>query len=110
MRSPWGELVGEQCCLEPGIRSATVTASSRVQCLELTHDALERMLVARPRVASQVLSALLEDLSERVRGVELRIVEIVGGVAAPARPSSLAFASPPPSTWERLRSRFVGTG
>ena len=117
-----GNLLSEHCCLEPGFRSATVAATSRVLCLELTHDALERMLYARPRVASQLLGAILEDLSERVREVELRIATMVDGEAEappPPRPSPipprlsqppsvqpLSFVTPPPSAWERLRSRF----
>lgn len=119
-----GNVLGERCCLEPGFRSATVVATSRVLCLELTHDALDRMLYARPRVASQLLAAILEDLSERVRDVELRIAAIVDGEVeapppSPPRPSPLPprpseppssfpppFAPPPPSAWERLRSRF----
>lgn len=120
-----GDLVGEQCCLEPGLRSATIVAASRVVCLELTHDALHRMLFARPRVASQLLYALLEDLTERVRDVELRIAEIVDGgdassrpSSSPGRPSKIPSSPPlpgrsssppsPPSSspWERLRSHF----
>lgn len=132
-----GDVIGEQCCLEPGPRSATLVATSRVLCLELTREALDRMMYARPRIASRLLGAILQDLSERLRAVDHRIAEVVDGDVAPraapaspvsprpspvpprpspvpprpspARPSQPpAFTPPPPSAWERLRARFGG--
>lgn len=119
-----GDVIGEHCCLDPGHRSATAVATSRVLCLELTRDALDRMTSARPRLASLLLGEILRALSERLRTVDRRIAEIVDGDASPslARPSPTPsrpsqppslrpsqpppFSPPPPSAWERLRARF----
>ena len=104
-----GDVLGEHSCLDPGPRSATVTATARTLCLELSDDALERMIVARPEVASRLLGVIIRETAQRLKAVDLRIVDAVEGRVPFAPPPPRApTLRPPPSSWERLRARFGG--
>ena len=54
-----GDFFGEVAVLRDGLRSATVTAATRLRCLVLSDDALERLLVAHPRVGVNMLREVL---------------------------------------------------
>jgi CRP/FNR family cyclic AMP-dependent transcriptional regulator len=101
-----GDVIGEQSCLDPAPRSATVTAVTAALALELTRDELDRMARELPRVASLLLGVIIQELTDRLRAVDRRI-DAELGVGAPPR------ATPPPpstrpSTWQRLAERFRG--
>lgn len=54
-----GDFFGEAAVLSDGLRSATVTAETPLRCLVLTDDALERLLIAHPRVGINLLREVL---------------------------------------------------
>ena len=54
-----GDFFGEVAVLRDGLRSATVTAETRLRCLVLSDDSLERLLVAHPRVGVNMLREVL---------------------------------------------------
>lgn len=111
-----GDVLGEQSCIDPAPRSATVRATSRVLCLELPRAQLDRMAAERPRLASHLLGVIIQALTDRLRAVDRRIAATLDGSATPssappppARPSQPPSLEPPrPSAWERLRARFGG--
>ncbi len=105
-----GDVIGEQSCLDPGLRSVTVTAATDALVLELTRAELDRMARELPRVASVLLGVIIQELTERLRGVNRRIDMELGVDVAPRAP---APSTPPPpptrsSTWQRLTERFRG--
>ncbi|MBK6530446.1 MAG: cyclic nucleotide-binding domain-containing protein [Deltaproteobacteria bacterium] len=94
--SSWGasscDVIGEQACLDPAPRSATVTATSTSVAAELTRAELDRMSRELPRVASLLLGMVIQGLTERLRSVDRRIESELeslgrGGVTA-RRPSA----------------------
>ena len=54
-----GDFFGEVAVLRNGLRSATVTAETRLRCLVLSNDSLEQLLVAHPRVGVNMLREVL---------------------------------------------------
>lgn len=54
-----GDFFGEVAVLRNGLRSATVTAETRLRCLVLSNDSLEKLLVAHPRVGVNMLREVL---------------------------------------------------
>ena len=54
-----GDFFGEVAVLRDGLRSATVTAATRLRCLVLSNDSLEQLLVAHPRVGLNMLREVL---------------------------------------------------
>ena len=54
-----GDFFGEVAVLRDGLRSATVTAETRLRCLVLSNDSLEQLLVAHPRVGVNMLREVL---------------------------------------------------
>ncbi len=57
-----GEMFGELSLFDPGPRTATATAVTDTNLLELGHENLEPWLLARPEVASHLLAALARRL------------------------------------------------
>ena len=54
-----GDFFGEVAVLRDGLRSATVTAETKLRCLVLSNDSLEKLLVAHPRVGLNMLREVL---------------------------------------------------
>lgn len=54
-----GDFFGEVAVLRDGLRSATVTAETRLRTLVLSNDSLEQLLVAHPRVGVNMLREVL---------------------------------------------------
>ena len=107
-----GDVIGEQACLDPAPRSATVTATSTSVAAELTRAELDRMSRELPRVASLLLGMVIQGLTERLRSVDRRIESELeslgrGGVTA-RRPSAPPPPPPADSMWQRLAHRFRG--
>lgn len=102
-----GDVVGEQACLDPAARSATITATSTVIGAELTREELDRMSRELPRVASLLLRVIIRALADRLRAVDRRI-EAELGIAARPVSSPPPASSESPSIWQRLASRFRG--
>ena len=108
-----GDVVGEQACLDPAPRSATITATTTTVAVELTRAELDRMSRELPRVASLLLGMIIQGLTERLRSVDRRIEselnQLGRGDGPPRRPSVPPPSSPPPSSmWQRLADRFRG--
>lgn len=101
-----GDVIGEQSCLDPAPRSATVTATTAALALELTRDELDRMARELPRVASVLLGVIIQETTDRLRAVDRRIDAELGV------DRSLRATPPPPATrlsaWHRLAERFRG--
>ena len=102
-----GDVIGEQACIDPAPRSATVIATSNVLVVELTRTSLDRMSRELPRVASLLLGVIIQELTERLRGVDRRIDAELGVKAPPPTipPPVLPVAA---SAWQRLAARFRG--
>lgn len=58
-----GDFFGEVAVLSDGLRSATVSAETPLRCLVLSDDALERLLVAHPRVSVNMLREVVTRFS-----------------------------------------------
>lgn len=108
-----GDVIGEQACLDPAPRSATVTATTHAVAVELTRVELDRMSRELPRVASLLLGLIIQDITDRLRSVDRRIEAELSALGradgAPRRPSVPPLAPPPSnSIWQRLAHRFRG--
>lgn len=63
-----GDFFGEVAVLRDGLRSATVTAETKLRCLVLSDDSLEQLLVAHPRVGVNMLREVLGRFPEAGNG------------------------------------------
>ena len=63
-----GDFFGEIAVLRDGLRSATVTAETKLRCLVLSNDSLEKLLVAHPRVGVNMLREVLGRFPEAAPG------------------------------------------
>ena len=67
-----GELVGEMAVLEPGPRSATVTAMEETEAVELSREDLNATMTFYPEVTASLLTLLIrrlhttDELAERL--------------------------------------------
>jgi CRP-like cAMP-binding protein len=102
-----GDVIGEQACLDPAPRSATVTATSPSVVVELTRAELDRMSRELPRAASLLLGVILQGLTERLRAVDRRVEAELGHGAPPAARAP-SVPPPAPTMWQRLAQRFRG--
>jgi len=62
-----GDLFGEMSLVEPGPRSASVTAMSATFVFRLPHDALRALIAEDAQAASVLLVQIVKVLSDRVR-------------------------------------------
>lgn len=103
-----GEVVGEMAAVDPGERSATVTAATETLVYELSRSGLKELRQTCPPAASAIVSAIIGDVTRRLRRIDARIElelspEGVHTPPPPARraPSAIMAASrgrprPPP--------------
>lgn len=64
-----GNVLGEVALLDGQPRSAQCTALSPVRAAGLTRAALQRLLDEHPKVAAKLMIALVQRITERVRGM-----------------------------------------
>lgn len=103
-----GDVIGEQSCLDPAPRSASLIATRDTLAMELTRPALERIALALPRVASCLVGLIVRALSSRLRAIDERIESELGDHARPSpRPSTPPPASAPRPLSERARAPRV---
>lgn len=62
-----GNMFGELALLEGGKRTADVVAATDVECLVLTHEALDILSEQSPELASHLVFAVARSLAERLR-------------------------------------------
>lgn len=78
------EVVGEMAFLDPGPRSATVTAETEAVAYELSHDTMEVLRQRAPAVVGAIVTAVIRDVTRRLRSLDARIaVEIDHDEASP---------------------------
>jgi len=68
-----GEVFGEMCLIEPGPRSATVTAVADTECVVTTYEEFIAALDKDPRQAIQFMQTLvrrLRRMNDRITGVD----------------------------------------
>jgi CRP-like cAMP-binding protein len=68
-----GELLGELSLFDPGLRTATATAVTEVEVLQMGHDELARWLATTPAVAEHLLRAL----ARRMRRTNEALADLV---------------------------------
>jgi CRP/FNR family transcriptional regulator, cyclic AMP receptor protein len=113
-----GELVGEQACIDPAPRSATVVATAPTLVVSLDRSGLESLTRELPRVGSHLVGIIIHELTARLRGVDRRIAHELGETEPVAHtstrvsgPNSEIPTEPPKaqSGWRRLVDRLRGT-
>jgi CRP-like cAMP-binding protein len=104
-----GDVIGEQSCLDPAPRSATLIATRDTLAMELTRPGLERIALALPRVASCLVGLIVRALSRRLRAIDERIESELGGdrTGLASRPASSPPASAPRPLSESARAPRV---
>ena len=108
-----GDVIGEQACLDPSRRSATVTATSDTLALELTRAELDRMSRELPRVASLLLGVIIHELTDRLHAVDRRVdaelrLDVSPPASLPQRFQPVTIIPPQTTAWQRLASRLRG--
>lgn len=83
-----GELLGEMSCIDPAPRSATVVAIAETTVGELSRRELSDLRSAAPDVYSALVGAVIRGVTHRLREVDERIEQELGG-AVPAGPPSV---------------------
>jgi len=63
-----GDFFGEMCLFAPGLRSATASAIKKTTLIEIEKRAFDRLVEEKPRVATKILYAMMEEMARRVRG------------------------------------------
>ncbi|MBI2394130.1 MAG: cyclic nucleotide-binding domain-containing protein [Deltaproteobacteria bacterium] len=67
------EVVGEMAFLDPGPRSATVTAETEAVAYELSHDTMDVLRQRSPAVVGAIVTAVIRDVTRRLRSLDERI-------------------------------------
>lgn len=68
-----GEIVGEMAALDPAPRAATVVAASDAVVYELSRAGLLQLRVSAPSASVTIVSAVIGDVTRRLRQVNQRI-------------------------------------
>jgi CRP/FNR family cyclic AMP-dependent transcriptional regulator len=74
-----GESIGEINIFDPGKASASVTAKSFSQVWKATRDDFEAFVQAYPEAGNRLLTALITELSKRIRHVNEKLVNMETG-------------------------------
>lgn len=92
-----GMLVGEGSLLDPGPRSATAVATLPTMLVELGSRGFEQLLHHRPRTASRLLAAMIDQVARKLHALDRQVAVELGEVAAFAPLSPPAVSSPAPT-------------
>ncbi|MFU8802268.1 MAG: cyclic nucleotide-binding domain-containing protein [Bradymonadaceae bacterium] len=79
------EVVGEMSCLDPKVRSATVTATQKTTVLTLTRMMLDSLKVNAPPLFAEVVAGLARRVTERIRETNEDVAELLRKNRAPTR-------------------------
>lgn len=71
-----GESLGEINIFDPGSASATVTAKSFAQVWKATREDLESFITAYPEAGNRLLTALVAEMSRRIRHMNEKLVTV----------------------------------
>ena len=71
-----GASIGEINIFDPGIASATVTAKSFTQVWRASREDFESFMSAYPGAGSQIMSALLTEMSRRIRHMNDKLAAV----------------------------------
>jgi len=93
-----GELVGEMAVLDPGRRSATVTAAMNSVVFGLNRNAVDQLEESHPAVASALMA-------EIIRLVDRRTLSVIKALEARFAPAE-AEVEPPQRTGKSVRRTF----
>ncbi|AEB08587.1 cyclic nucleotide-binding domain-containing protein [Desulfobacca acetoxidans] len=80
-RAEEGVILGEMALIESDVRSATVTALTPCQMLELHKDAFYRLLEQFPEMGVKILLRLTKNLSHRLRKSSDEVVKLTTALA-----------------------------
>lgn len=67
------EFIGEMACVDPALRSATVTALGDVVLIEIDRQLFDSFMVSAPDAASALLRMMATKLGERIRATNARV-------------------------------------
>lgn len=71
-----GESLGEINIFDPGTASASVTAKSFAQVWKATREDVEGFMTAYPEAGNQLLSAMVAEMSRRIRHMNDKLVSV----------------------------------
>lgn len=97
-----GQVVGEMAALDPAPRAASVIAASDVTAYELSVDALRQLRREAPAAAAAITSAIIGDVTSRLRSINERIEQELNPGAPARSPGVKAGAGRGPSSGYRL--------
>lgn len=105
-----GEVVGEMAAIDPAPRNATVVAASDTVVYELARGGLSQLRVNAPGACVAIVSAVIGDVTRRLREMDKRIEQQLHPVTGkPGRtPSSSQEAPMQTSMFSRIWSRLTG--
>ena len=107
-----GEVVGEMAALDPAPRAATVVAASDAVVYELGRSGLQHLRVTAPAASAAVVSAIIGDVTRRLRNINVRIDRELNPSAQPlsprTRPISAVSEEKSGSVFSRIWSRLTG--
>jgi len=72
-----GSVFGEISLFDPGATTATVSGVSDGVLIEIRRDHLERFAALRPAAAVQLLFGLLEQMAQRMRNTDERLIDSI---------------------------------
>lgn len=87
-----GQVVGEMAALDPAPRAASVIAASDASAYELSVDALRQLRREAPAAAAAITSAIIGDVTARLRSINERIEQELNPGAAIRSPGVKAGA------------------
>jgi len=96
-----GEVVGEMAVVDPGERSATVLAVSDALVYELSRDGLQQLRKSCAPAAAAIVSAIIGDVTRRLRNINERIdqeLRVDAPKQLPPRPHRPSSGLPPVRT------------
>jgi CRP/FNR family cyclic AMP-dependent transcriptional regulator len=73
-----GESLGEINIFDPGTASASVTAKSFTQIWKATREDIEAFTTAYPEAGNRLLTALIGEMSRRIRHMNEKLVAVEG--------------------------------
>lgn len=99
-----GEIVGEMAALDPAPRAATVIAASDAEVLELDAAGLQRLRTTAPAACGAIVSAIIGDVTRRLRQTNQRIDRELHPTGTPAPAAAPGRHRPSPHGAERQGS------